>query len=82
MPYPVIMTRTQISLDPDFYRYAKEEARRRGISFAELVRRALAQMLGPEEGEQPWMRYAGTLDSGDPGASVTIDEVVYGRGRL
>jgi hypothetical protein len=30
---------------------------------------------------EPWMRYAGVLDSGDPDASSTIDEVVYGRER-
>lgn len=74
------MTRTQISLDPDLYERAKEEARQRRISFAELVRRSLAQSLGPAE-DQPWMRLAGALETNDPDASATIDEVVYGRER-
>ncbi len=75
------MIRTQISLEPDIYESAKEEARRRGISFAELVRRCLSQALGPREPEQRWMRHAGSLESGDPDASVTVDDVVYGRSR-
>jgi hypothetical protein len=75
------MTRTQISLDPDTFDRAKDEARRRGISFAELVRRSLAETLGPREADQPWMRLAGVLESGDPEASATVDEVVYGRSR-
>ena len=74
------MTRTQISLDPEVYERAKEEAQRRRISFAELVRRSLAQTLGPRE-DQPWMGFAGALASGDPDASSSVDEVVYGRER-
>jgi len=75
------MVRTQISLDPDTYDRAKEEARRRGVSFAELVRQSLALSLSPRDSDQPWMRFAGALESGDPDASTTVDEVVYGRQR-
>jgi len=75
------MVRTQISLDADVYESAKEEARRQGISFAELVRRSLERTLAPSEGEQPWMRFAGIIEDGDPDASTSIDEVVYGRER-
>ena len=39
------MIRTQVSLEEEIYREAKKEARRQGISFAELCRRALAQLL-------------------------------------
>jgi hypothetical protein len=28
---------------------------------------------------QPWMRYAGMIETGDPRASQTIDDVVYGQ---
>ena len=73
------MVRTQISLDAGTYEQAKDEARRRGISFAELVRKSLADTLKPRRGDKPWMRYAGVFDSGDPESSSTIDEVVYGR---
>jgi hypothetical protein len=73
------MIRTQVSLDEDMYREAKKEARRQGISFAELCRRALARVLRPGSVNEPWMSYAGAVESGDKKASRTIDEVVYGR---
>jgi hypothetical protein len=74
--------RTQISLDEDAYREAKAEARRQGISLAEFLRRLIASALaGRKDPAHTWMRYAGALSSGDPGASLTVDEVVYGRGR-
>jgi len=73
------MIRTQVSLEERMYREAKREARRLGISFAELVRRALAQVIGEQDAvKEPWMRYAGSVESGDPDASRTVDEVVYG----
>jgi hypothetical protein len=75
------MTRTQISLDPEMYAQARAEAQRRGISFAELVRRALARMLHDGADGSPWMRFAGAVEGGDHDASRTVDEVVYGRRR-
>lgn len=75
------MVRTQISLERDMYEEAREEARRRGISFAELVRRALARTLPRPDTEQPWMRFAGIVDDAGPDASLTVDSVVYGRER-
>jgi len=78
--YSVItMIRTQISLEKDMYREAKREARRQGISFAEFCRRALAQALGHRALKEPWMAYAGAVESGDENASRSVDEVVYGR---
>lgn len=76
------MIRTQISLGEQEYRDAKAEAARQGISLAELLRRALAAAL-PERrpSKRPWMRHAGVLASGDSRASMSVDEVVYGRGR-
>lgn len=75
------MVRTQISLDADLYEQAKAEAGRLGVSFAELVRRSLVRTLGPSAPDRPWMRLAGSVASGDPEASATVDEVVYGRDR-
>lgn len=72
------MVRTQISLTTEEYEAAKREARRLGISLAELLRRSLRSVL-PVDEERPWMRYAGSLESGDASASHSIDEVVYGR---
>ena len=73
-----MMIRTQISLSKEEYDAAKREARRLGISLAELLRRSLRNML-PADDSKPWMRYAGMIESGDPDSSKRIDEVVYGR---
>jgi hypothetical protein len=72
------MIRTQISLSPNEYRAAKREAKRLGISLAELLRRSLRGLL-PVDDSAPWMRYAGMIESGDPNSSQRIDEIVYGQ---
>jgi hypothetical protein len=72
------MVRTQISLSSEEYRAAKREARRLGISLAELLRRSIRTML-PADPTKPWMKYAGFVESGDSGASRAIDDVVYGQ---
>ena len=79
------LIRTQISLDEQAYREAKAEARRQGISLAELLRRAVRSTVPsrPARGRtgRPWMQYAGTVASGDSQASRTVNAVVYGRPR-
>jgi hypothetical protein len=72
------MIRTQISLSPEEYQAAKQEAKRLGISLAELLRRSLRNVL-PVDESTPWMRYAGMIESGDPRSSQRIDEIVYGQ---
>jgi hypothetical protein len=72
------MVRTQISLSEEEYASAKREAARLGISLAELLRRSLRTVL-PVNDTQPWMRYAGMVESGDPNSSRNIDDVIYGR---
>ncbi len=72
------MIRTQISLTKDEYAAAKREAARLGVSLAELLRRSLRTVL-PVNDTQPWMRYAGMVETGDPASSRHIDDVVYGR---
>ena len=71
------MIRTQISLDSVDYQLAKREAEALGVSLAELVRRALHDVLPAATGV-PWMRYAGLVESGNSRSSQTIDEIVYG----
>ena len=71
------MIRTQISLDEREYLLAKKEARLLGISVAEYVRRLIQNAL-PPNGQAPWMRYLGMVESGDPQSSESIDEIVYG----
>jgi hypothetical protein len=78
MYYSVIMIRTQISLSQEEYAMAKREAERLGISLAELLRRSLRTML-PSNEAQPWMKYAGVIETGDPKSSQRIDDVVYGQ---
>jgi len=72
------MIRTQISLSKQEYEAAKREARRLGISLAELLRRSLRSVL-PVDESRPWMHYAGMVASGDPDSSRKIDDVVYGQ---
>jgi hypothetical protein len=76
------MIRTQISFEERDYALAKKEARNLGISLSELVRRSLRRSLPvpgkASPGNPPWTRYAGFIESGDPNASQTIDEIVYG----
>ena len=71
------MIRTQISLSKGDYEAAKAEAARLGISLAEFMRRALRSAL-PADDSQPWMHYAGMVESGDAASSRRIDDVVYG----
>jgi hypothetical protein len=76
------MIRTQISLDSQEYDRAKREAKARGISLAEFVRRAVRDAIpadAPGSAEKPWMEFAGLLESGDPRSSQTVDEIVYGQ---
>lgn len=72
------MIRTQISLSEEEYEAAKREAEKLGISLAELLRRSLRAIV-PPDARQPWMRYAGMVSSGNPRASQSVDDVVYGR---
>jgi len=72
------MIRTQVSLDEHEYSLAKAEAHSMGISVAEFVRRAIREAL-PVRGEGPWMKYAGTVETGDPRSSQSVDAWVYGR---
>jgi hypothetical protein len=77
-PYTIIVVvRTQISLSEEEYELATREARRLGISLAELLRRSLRTLI-PIDESRPWMRYAGLVESGDASSSQTIDEIVYG----
>lgn len=72
------MIRTQISLSKGEYEMAKREARRLGVSLAELLRRSLRTLL-PADPSKPWMKYAGMIETGDPQSSRKIDDVIYGQ---
>ena len=72
------MIRTQISFDKELYARAKQAAKRRGVSLAELCRRSLAETIGRDSAAYPWMSYIGVVD-GDANDSSSVDDVVYGR---
>ena len=76
--YPDNMIRTQISVDEELYRRAKEVARRMGISLAELVRRSLSEVVARQPDDRPWMALAGLFE-GETGDSESVDAVVYDR---
>jgi hypothetical protein len=71
------MIRTQVSLHKSEYDSAKKHAAALGISLAEFIRRAVRERL-PVQGDGPWMKYAGLVESGDRRSSQSIDEIVYG----
>jgi hypothetical protein len=72
------MIRTQISLDEREYATAKEQARSLGISVAEFVRRAIREAL-PPQGDGPWMKFAGLVETGNSRSSQGVDQIVYGQ---
>lgn len=72
------MIRTQISLSKFEYQKAKEEAKKQGVSLAEFFRRSLRNIL-PVSNQNPWMRYAGMIESGNPKSSQQIDDIIYGQ---
>ena len=72
------MVRTQISFDEDLLKRARQMARRKRVSLAELCRRGLQEILSREPDNKPWMAFAGAYE-GAPEDSESVDAVVYGR---
>jgi len=70
------MIRTQISVDEDLYRDAKDLAARQGVSLAELVRHSLRETLDREPKGRPWLKFSGIVD-GNTNDSESVDDVVY-----
>jgi Ribbon-helix-helix protein, copG family len=70
------MIRIQTNLCRREYDAARREAKRLGISMAELLRQALRAYL-PAGESKPWMRYAGMVATGD--SSEKADCLIYGQ---
>lgn len=73
------MLRTQISLQPEQMEAARREARRRGISIAELIRQALDSFLADEDHQrrrEQALAAVGGFHSGHADTSVNHDEVL------
>lgn len=75
-----MMIRTQVLLKDRQYEALKAKARREGKSLSELVRAAVARMLGDEPGGSMKLREICGLarDPGGPSGSEH-DDVLYGR---
>jgi hypothetical protein len=74
------MRRIQIYIDEPLDEVLQEEARRRGVSKAALIRNAVAREYPPPavmSNEDGLALLDGIFDGGEP--DVDIDEVVYGR---
>jgi len=73
------MIRVQVSFSEREHDAAKREAKRLGISLAELLRRSLRTLL-PADETKPWMQYAGMVETGDTRASQKVDDGACGPG--
>jgi hypothetical protein len=73
-----MIVRRQISFDANLYSQAQASAKRRGISFAVLCRRAVVEVIARESPDRPWMSFAGVFE-GSEGDSRSVDSVVYDR---
>ena len=73
------MHRTQITLGDEHYRFLVEEARRLGVSLAEVVRRLVAErMAGRDEAEDPLDALAGFVEGDGTSVAEDHDRYIYG----
>lgn len=73
------MHRTTILLPEDLHRAAEQEARRMGLSLAELIRRRLRPALRDDQAEVPaFFSRAPWRDGGPADYSARHDEYLYG----
>jgi plasmid stability protein len=75
MRYKRIMKRTTIMLPDDVEARLRVEARRRGVSIAEIVREAVGNHLKPDPHGRPLSFFA-LGEAGSPDASERVDEHV------
>lgn len=73
------MKRLQISIEPELDAAVERRADEEGLSKAEVIRRCVRNELRelPPLEEDPFFKMMGTVP-GDPNASGSIDDIVYG----
>src|SRR5258708_20429630 len=72
------MIRTRVSFEADLCAQARASAKRRGISFAELCRQAVAEVVARLSPDQPWMSFPCVFE-GSEGDRGSVASVVYDR---
>lgn len=75
------MKRLQIMIEEELDAELGRQARREGVSKAALIRRYVRERLRPLPPieEDPLWEWVGGGEGGDPGASASVDDVVYPR---
>ena len=72
------MHRTQISLEPEHYGYLSAEARRLGVSMAEVVRRIVAERMRSQRPHDPFADLVGAGEGDGRFSGADHDRVLYG----
>ncbi len=75
MRYACIMKRTTVMLPDDVAARLRHEARRRGLSVAEVVREAVDRHVPPVRPGEPLSFFA-IGEGGPPDASERVDDIV------
>ena len=68
---------TEVNLEESEFELVEARASALGISVDEFIRRAVREML-PAREEGLWIQHSGFAESGNPHASQTVDDFVYG----
>jgi Ribbon-helix-helix domain len=72
------MHRTQISLEPEHYGFLTTEARRLGVSMAEVVRRILEDRMRDARQRDPFADLVGAGEGDGRFSGADHDRVLYG----
>jgi len=72
------MHRTQISLEPEHYGYLSAEARRLGVSMAEVVRRLVGDRMRAAKQRDPFADLVGAGEGDGKFSGADHDRVLYG----
>ena len=72
------MHRTQISLEPEHYGFLATEARRLGVSMAEVVRRILEDRMRDARQRDPFADLVGAGEGDGRFSGADHDRVLYG----
>jgi hypothetical protein len=72
------MHRTQISLEPEHYGFLSAEARRLGVSMAEVVRRLVGDRMRVAKQRDPFADLVGAGEGDGSFSGADHDRVLYG----